>query len=148
MYDMNHRRIKLDDNEFGPPWWARWLTYMVKAITQSGGDVDAATHLHEWILNNPNFEDVVYKEFWLPAVPLRPDASNDSEDIKNMDDGWTDDSTVCVPSMVFLSALSHSCRLSFGLVALSFWEPGFHWKPLICSRRIAWKSSEKNGFPN
>jgi len=96
MYDMNHRRIELDDNELGPPWWARWLSYMVKAITQSGGDVDAASHLHEWILNNPIFEDVVYKEFWLPAVPLRLDTSNDSED--RLVQGWSDDSAVFIRS--------------------------------------------------
>ncbi|KAF8807992.1 S-adenosyl-L-methionine-dependent methyltransferase [Phlegmacium glaucopus] len=91
IYDSNHCRIELDVDELGPPWLARWMTHTLKAMIKSGGDVDAASHLHEWILNNPMFEDVVYKEFWFAAVAPRRDPSDDSEALRRMDQGLYDD---------------------------------------------------------
>jgi len=90
-YDANHRRIERDVNELSPPWWGVWLTHLRDAIKKSGGDVDAASHLHEWILNNPMFEDVVYREFWVPVVPERRDTSNDSEEVRQMYKKLSDD---------------------------------------------------------
>ena len=39
------------------------------AIEAKGGDVNAATHLYDWVRNNPAFKEVVYREYFLPAVP-------------------------------------------------------------------------------
>jgi len=137
LYDANHRRIELDVNELGPPWYARWMTHVLKAIIESGGDVDAATHLHEWILNNSMFEDVVYREIWVPVVPAPRDPSNDSEYLRRMDQTLNDDCEVSVASMFFLSALSYPCtRPSFEQVALSFWGMALNRKPSICSRIV------------
>ncbi|KAF8167467.1 S-adenosyl-L-methionine-dependent methyltransferase [Crassisporium funariophilum] len=91
MYDKQHRRIELDVNEIGPPWWARWMSFMQAAIKKSGGDVDAATHLYDWVKDNPAFEDVVYREFWLPVVPPLRDTSNDTEFHRKTDQKMKDD---------------------------------------------------------
>ncbi|KAF5312136.1 hypothetical protein D9619_002720 [Psilocybe cf. subviscida] len=69
LYDGHHRRIQNDSQNLRAPWWAQWCTLMREAIQNIGGDTDAAAHLHEWILENPRFEDVVYREYWLPVVP-------------------------------------------------------------------------------
>ena len=131
VYDSNHRRIERDVDDLSPPWWAVWLSHLLKAIIKSGGDVNAASHLHEWILENPMFEDVVYREFWVPVVPLPRDTSNDTEEARQMDKKLSDDCYVSVASIVFLSALSHSfTRPLFVLAALSFWDMVLHRKPL------------------
>lgn len=106
MYDANHRRIELDVNYRGPPWWGVWLAHLLLAIIKSGGDVEAANHLHEWILDNPMFEDVVHRDFWIPVVPAPRDTSNDSEEARQLDKKLSDDCYVRVASIVFLSALT------------------------------------------
>jgi len=68
-YDQNHQRIEFDKNDFSPPWWARWLSLLRNAIEARGGDINAATHLYDWVRNNPAFEEVVYREYFLPVVP-------------------------------------------------------------------------------
>ncbi|CAA7264772.1 unnamed protein product [Cyclocybe aegerita] len=78
MYDKDHRRIELGTHEIGPPWWARWMTFLNVAIRTKGGDVDAATHLYDWVSSNPLFEGAVYREFWLPVVP-GPREANETE---------------------------------------------------------------------
>ncbi|KAH9486365.1 Putative ATP-dependent RNA helicase [Psilocybe cubensis] len=78
MYDKDHNRLELGTHEVAPPWWARWMSFLAASIKNIGGDVDAATHLHEWVLSNPLFEDVVYREFWLPIVPP-PYSPNETE---------------------------------------------------------------------
>ena len=126
------------------------MAHLWKAIKASGGDVNAATHLHEWVFNNPMFEDVVYREFWLPVVPARRDSSNDSEHLRRLHQGLSDDCLVGVTStFLFLLALSHPyTRLSFDLVVLSFWGMVLHQKSLAYSRRIASRSSKKDGPSN
>ncbi|KAF9531530.1 S-adenosyl-L-methionine-dependent methyltransferase [Crepidotus variabilis] len=71
MYDANHQRILFESNdEIRPPWWGRWMHYFHDAVKAKGGDVDAATNLHHWVSQNSLFEDVTYKEYWLPIVPM------------------------------------------------------------------------------
>lgn len=43
--------------------------------------MDAATHLHQWVSENPNFEDIVTMDYFLPMIPpIREDAvQTDSE---------------------------------------------------------------------
>jgi len=91
VYDANHRQIQRDINDLTPPWWSVWFGHLWKAIVKSGGDVDAANHLHEWVLNHPMFEDVVYKDVWVAAVPAPRDGSNDSEEAGQMERKLTDD---------------------------------------------------------
>jgi len=91
VYDANHRRIEKDVNDLTPPWWSVWLSHLLKAIVESGGDVNAANNLHEWILNHPMFEDVVYRDIWVPFIPMPRDTSNDTEEARQMDKKLSDD---------------------------------------------------------
>ncbi|TFK41939.1 S-adenosyl-L-methionine-dependent methyltransferase [Crucibulum laeve] len=68
-YDQNYQRIELGIHEIGPPWWPRWLAFANAAARNLGGNVDAATHLYDWVANHPAFEEVIYREFWLPGSP-------------------------------------------------------------------------------
>ena len=45
------------------------MSYARRAVEERGGDALASTHLYEWISNHPAFEDVVYREFWIPCSP-------------------------------------------------------------------------------
>ncbi|KAF9055905.1 hypothetical protein BJ165DRAFT_1429469 [Panaeolus papilionaceus] len=71
VYDQNRRQHFVDPNNFTSPWLARWMALVRRAVIQSGGDVDAAFHLYDWIANNPAFEDVVYREFFFPIIDPR-----------------------------------------------------------------------------
>lgn len=64
---------------FHPPWTPLFLSYVHRAVQERGGEADAASHLHEWISNHPAFEDVVYREFWVPCSPWK--RGNDPETI-------------------------------------------------------------------
>jgi len=39
------------------------------AARKRGGNGDAAALLHRWITQHPSYEDVNYREFWLPYGP-------------------------------------------------------------------------------
>lgn len=54
---------------FEPPWTALWMSYANRAISARGGSSDAALHLPDWMRSNPAFEDVVVRDFWMPASP-------------------------------------------------------------------------------
>jgi hypothetical protein len=49
---------------------ARWFAFMRMAVRGRGGDVDAATHIHQWVCEHGDFEDIVYKEYWVPTSPF------------------------------------------------------------------------------
>lgn len=78
IYDENHQRLELDTYQIGPPWWARWMTFVRVAIQQIGGHTDAASHLWDWVSNHPAFEQPVYREYWMP-VCIRPSESNSEQ---------------------------------------------------------------------
>jgi len=61
------RKPCLDNNT--APWFARWMNHCHTAVQHSGGTPDAANHLHRWVSEHAAFEDVVYREFWLPTSP-------------------------------------------------------------------------------
>ncbi|KAF9521300.1 hypothetical protein CPB83DRAFT_778940 [Crepidotus variabilis] len=70
IYDINHQKVLFDgDGDIRAPWWARWMYFFRNAVKEKGGDVDAATNLHTWVCSNSLFENVAYKEHWLPIVP-------------------------------------------------------------------------------
>ncbi|TFK26713.1 hypothetical protein FA15DRAFT_266869 [Coprinopsis marcescibilis] len=51
-----------------PPWWARWMHFLNRAMRAQRGDVDAATHMRKWVSSHPAFENVVYEDCWLPVL--------------------------------------------------------------------------------
>jgi len=55
------------------------MAFLRMATQDSGANVDAATHLHRWVSENPNFEDIVYREYWLPTVPPIPEDAVQTE---------------------------------------------------------------------
>ncbi|KAF5374969.1 hypothetical protein D9758_000509 [Tetrapyrgos nigripes] len=73
VYDEHHRRVEVDTNTIAGPWWARWMAFANDAARKRGGDVDAATHLYSWVKNHPMFEQVEYREFWIPCSPWKRD---------------------------------------------------------------------------
>ncbi|KAJ8084742.1 hypothetical protein AAF712_006408 [Marasmius tenuissimus] len=73
-YDESHQRIEVGTSRIAGPWWPRWLAFLELAIRNKGGEPDAATHLHRWTTNHNAFEDVVYRDFWVPASPWRRDS--------------------------------------------------------------------------
>ncbi|KJA28623.1 hypothetical protein HYPSUDRAFT_34078 [Hypholoma sublateritium FD-334 SS-4] len=92
MYDKHHRRIESSSiKQFNEPWWSQWITYLRSTIRNIGGDTDAATNLHEWIANNPRFEDVVYREFFIPAVPPPRDEHKPNERLRQFEEKMKED---------------------------------------------------------
>jgi len=69
MPDGHHRRCDLETSKVEQPWVARWMVFAGLAARNAGGHPDAATHLHRWITSHPAFEDVVYKDYWVPVSP-------------------------------------------------------------------------------
>jgi len=92
VYDQNHKRIELSTHMVERPWWPRWLAFAYLAAKRHGGDVNAATHLHSWIVDHPAFEDVVYRDFWVPASPWIE--GNDAE--RRRGESMRDDISVCL----------------------------------------------------
>jgi len=79
LYDLDHKRIPVDTLRLEGPWFARWFAFFKMAARGRGSDVDAATNMHQWLCDHEAFEDVVYKEFWVPNSPYHKgtdDASN------------------------------------------------------------------------
>jgi hypothetical protein len=69
VYDHEFKRYSLNPEKLEGPWWPRFLTMLREAARASGGDVDAAAHLYDWINAHPNFEEVTYREFWISCSP-------------------------------------------------------------------------------
>lgn len=86
-YDCRYQRINLDTSTVSPPWWPRWLAYVELAVRNAGGDVEAATHLRSWISNHSAFEDVVYRDYFLPSCPWL----TDSDTLAGLRDIWQED---------------------------------------------------------
>lgn len=51
------------------PWLARWVSWAYMAVGRRGGSLNAAEKLYSWVTDNPLFEDVVYKQYWVPSSP-------------------------------------------------------------------------------
>ena len=69
VYDEHHEPILPSRAEEETPALARWMNLANVAVEQRGGEPDAANHLHRWLLDHPELEDVVYREFWFPTCP-------------------------------------------------------------------------------
>ncbi|KAF6754309.1 S-adenosyl-L-methionine-dependent methyltransferase [Ephemerocybe angulata] len=70
IYDRDHREIEVSVySPLGPPYWARFMAHMNQAIQKKGGDVDAARHLWKWVTSHEAFEDITYRDVWVPCIP-------------------------------------------------------------------------------
>ncbi|PPQ99299.1 hypothetical protein CVT24_009167 [Panaeolus cyanescens] len=69
-YDEHDRKIEAaSEFDYQPPWWSCWFRLLRFAIQNNGGDVDAAPNIIKWVQDHPAFEEVVYKDFFLPIIP-------------------------------------------------------------------------------
>jgi len=66
-YDSNYQRIEPTTSSISGPWWPQWLAFANLAARNRGGNVDAATHLHKWVSEHPAFENIVYRDYWVPV---------------------------------------------------------------------------------
>ncbi|EGO31122.1 hypothetical protein SERLADRAFT_432780 [Serpula lacrymans var. lacrymans S7.9] len=51
------------------PWAPLWMSLANGAVRKQGGSADASFNLHRWISEHPAFEDVTYREWWIPCSP-------------------------------------------------------------------------------
>ncbi|KAI0274910.1 S-adenosyl-L-methionine-dependent methyltransferase [Gloeopeniophorella convolvens] len=70
VYDKDHKPFFLPTGVMQPPWFPRWMSFLNMAVRQRGGSPDAANMLHNWTLQHPAFEDVVYEEYFIPTAPF------------------------------------------------------------------------------
>jgi SAM-dependent methyltransferase len=69
LYDENKQVINVSTSTMEAPWLPRWLAWAYMAVIRRGGTLDAADRLYDWVKDNPMFEDVVHKQYWLPSSP-------------------------------------------------------------------------------
>jgi hypothetical protein len=70
IYNRFRQRIKVDlDAPVGPPYWSRFMAHMNRAVKSSGGDTDAASHLWKWVTTHGAFENITYRDVWIPTIP-------------------------------------------------------------------------------
>ncbi|KAI0068004.1 hypothetical protein BV25DRAFT_1875105 [Artomyces pyxidatus] len=70
VYDKDHRPIFAPTGVLQPPWFALWMNFLNMAVRQRGGSPDAANMLHHWISRHAAFEEVVYREYFIPTAPF------------------------------------------------------------------------------
>ena len=73
IHDVNKQRIPLSLNQKAPPWLDRFLALVESAVRKRGGDVDAVLRMETFVQNNPNYEQVVHQDFWVPIGPWMKD---------------------------------------------------------------------------
>jgi len=71
IYDGNKQLIHIDDSTTTGPWLPRWMHEARKAIQKQGADVDAAHHLFRWVSEHPDYERVLYRDFWFQLSPWK-----------------------------------------------------------------------------
>jgi hypothetical protein len=70
VYGFDHKVIDPQTSSMEPPYLPRWFAFLAAAIQQRGGQVDAANNLRRWVSENPAFEEVFTREFFVPISPF------------------------------------------------------------------------------
>jgi len=70
VYDGSGKPFSLPSGVLHPPYFAQWMSLLNMAVRQRGGSPDAAYMLHNWTLQHPAFEDVVYEDYFVPTAPF------------------------------------------------------------------------------
>ncbi|KZV94251.1 hypothetical protein EXIGLDRAFT_767312 [Exidia glandulosa HHB12029] len=52
--------------------------HIVRSVRKRGANIDAASLLHRWIGQHNAYEDVVYRDIWLPTSPFLPPDAEDA----------------------------------------------------------------------
>ena len=79
-YDIEGNVIEVENSD-SPPSWAKWLFHLRTAFGHQGRDIYAARDLLYWMEHNSAFVDIVYKEFFLPVVPVPRTADTTDLDV-------------------------------------------------------------------
>ncbi|KAJ3535714.1 hypothetical protein NMY22_g6358 [Coprinellus aureogranulatus] len=70
IYDRNRKQLDISLHDpIGPPYWARYLAHLNAAIRKKQGDVSAANHLWRWLTTHQAFENITYRDVWVPSIP-------------------------------------------------------------------------------
>lgn len=96
-YDTNHNKIQAGTDRLGSPWLPRWLSFARFAVRGWGGSVDAAGYIRSWISNHAAFEDVVCRDYWIPASPW----VHGDEAQMRIGETMQEDILVCLPRTSF-----------------------------------------------
>ncbi|KAF8628272.1 hypothetical protein AX15_004040 [Amanita polypyramis BW_CC] len=67
VYDVNKRIVNLSTDQWGPPWVPRFTAFVQSAIRKRGGDVVGPLKMELFVEAHPSFEQVVHRDFWVPA---------------------------------------------------------------------------------
>ncbi|KAF9021752.1 hypothetical protein BDZ89DRAFT_1198365 [Hymenopellis radicata] len=88
-YDEHFNRINVDTSTVSRPWWPRWLAFLEREVRNRGGAVDAASYIHDWVSHHPLFENVVYREYYIPSSAWKTDSAFDMRMGQYMSDDIT-----------------------------------------------------------
>ena len=69
VYGQDKQKIIADQPNPNGPFLPQWMNIARRAMRIHGADVDAAHHLHKWVSEHPDFENTLYRPFWLPVSP-------------------------------------------------------------------------------
>jgi len=69
IHDVNKQRIQLSLNQKPPFWLSHFLALVASAFRNRGGDIDGSLRMETYVQNNPDFEQVVFQDFWVPIGP-------------------------------------------------------------------------------
>jgi hypothetical protein len=97
LHDADHKLIPLDTSTIDGPWFPRWMAFAKLAASQRGADVNAASNMRQWITENGAFEDIVYREFWLPTCPWQKGDDPRTAWWRSVGEVMRDDIYVCFP---------------------------------------------------
>lgn len=128
VYDGNGKPFSLPTGVLHPPYFAQWISLLNIAVRQRGGSPDAATMLHTWTLQHPDFEDVVYEDYFVPTAPFISPGEPNYHVTRTIAEYLREDMLVRDYDIRDLPPTHRShllFRLFFEPVGLFYWEVGF-----------------------
>jgi len=91
VYDPDFKPFSLPTGIMEPPWFPRWMSFCNMAVRQRGGSPDAANMLYSWTLQHPDFDDVVYQDYFIPTAPFMSPEEPDYDFIRGISETFRDD---------------------------------------------------------
>lgn len=109
VYDHDFKPFSLPTGVMEPPWFPRWMSFCNMAVRQRGGSPDAASMLYSWTLQHPDFDDVVYQDYFIPTAPFMSPEDPHYDFIKGISETFREDIQVseCKGPRYNTSPISH-----------------------------------------
>ncbi|KAI0035129.1 S-adenosyl-L-methionine-dependent methyltransferase [Vararia minispora EC-137] len=73
------------------PYFARWMSLLNMAVRQRGGSPDAANSIHSYVLEHGAYEDVIYREYFIPTAPFMSKRDPNYSYIRPISETFRDD---------------------------------------------------------